>query len=134
VSYIQPITALLTDAVAGSSLAVPTLSTDGISIAYWRQFKTPLSYDAATVYITAAAAATLGDATHPIDIYGYRNGSWWEAGHLDNAATIVFPATGLGACRRLSSIGIFDRLAVVCGTLGGTTYSYRFEPIALRFV
>ena len=128
---IQPITAGLTTALAAGSLPLPSTHDDGVDITPWRGFAPfTLSYDAATVYLTASAAATLGDTSNPVYVLGYRNAAWWITGMLDGGSPIVFPAGGLRQARRLDSMGIFEKLAIACATLGGTTYQYQFEPIA----
>jgi hypothetical protein len=128
---IQPITAGLTAPLAAGSLLLPSTSDDGVDITNWRpMLPYRLSYDAATVYLIASAAATLGDTSNPIYLLGYRNAAWWIAGKIDGGDTIVFPTGGLRQARRIGSVGIFDRLAVACAALGGTTYQYQFEPIA----
>lgn len=129
--FIQPITGLLTDAISGATLPLPSAATDGLDIKSWRKGVTPIGYDAATVYLTASAAATLGDSTNPVYLCGYKNSSWWLVGVLDGGSPMVFPTGGLAIARRLGDVGVFERLAIACAVVTGSkTYTYRFEPIS----
>jgi hypothetical protein len=128
--YIRPVGPLLTTPLAAGALALPAVAGDGVDISTWRQQKSQWYYDAATVYLIATAAATLGDVNNPVFLCGFRNAAWWIAGLIDGGAPIVFPAGGLRQARRVGDVGIFSKLAIACAALGGTTYQYMFEPIA----
>ncbi|HLZ48469.1 MAG TPA: hypothetical protein VKR80_07460 [Candidatus Limnocylindria bacterium] len=117
------------------TLPVPLTSTDGIDCTDWNVGAVSrISFDAATVYITGTAGATL---TGPVNIWGFRNGQWWQLGSLDGGANLAITQSGAtidGIARRVDEVAIFTRLAVSCATVtGGVTYTYSFEPIAIRF-
>lgn len=147
---IQAIAALMSQyQPASGTLPVPASATaDGVDITKWQQgyMNGRMSFDAATVYIQAASAATL---TGPVTVWGYRNVDannaalggagtltmgvvgWYNLGTLDGGASISI-VSPQGIARRIDEVAIFTRLAISCATVTNVQYTVTFEPISIR--
>ena len=148
---IQPVPALMAQyQPASGTLPAPAVATDGADITKWNvgYQNGRMSYDAATVYIQAAAGATL---TGPVNVWGFRavdannaqlGGAgtlvqgvvgWYLLGTLDGGATLTITSATQGLARRIDEVSIFTRLAISCATVSNVQYSVTFEPIAVRY-